>query len=327
MSRILAFVSLAALAVAVFATASGTAARADGHAGEILIGTGSIAGVYYPAGRAICRLVNRYVNGVTCRAQPTAGSAFNLSNVSGGAIEIGLAQSDLQYDAVNHSGAFQYTDIPFSNLRAMFSLHSEPFTVVARRDSGIRSFDDLKGKRVNIGNPGSGQRATMDVVMAAKGWTKDDFLLAEELPASQQSLALCHGRLQAMVYRVGHPDASIAQVTELCDAVLVEVRGSVIDKLLADNPYYAPATIPGGMYPGNPNAVQTFGVKATVVTSADVPAELVYAVVAAVFDNLDQLRKMYPAFARLKPAKMAREGLSAPLHEGAERYFKEKGLR
>ena len=130
-----------------------------------------------------------------------------------------------------------------------------------------------------------------------------------------------------MVYSAGHPNASIAQATKLCDAVLVDVRGSVIDKLLADNPYYAPATIPGGMYAGNPDDIRTFGVKATVVTSADVPVALVYAVVAAVFDHLDQLHKMHPAFAGLEARKMAREGLSAPLHEGAARYFKEKGLR
>lgn len=162
--------------------------------------------------------------------------------------------------------------------------------------------------------------------MAAKGWKKEDFLLAEELPAAQQSLALCHNRVQAMVYTVGHPNASVGQVTGLCDAFILSVGGPEIDKLVAENPYYAHVTIPGGMYPENEDPVRTFGVKATVVTSADVPSELIYAIVKAVFDNLDQLRKMHPVFGGLEAKEMTREGLSAPLHEGAARYFEEKGL-
>lgn len=301
---------------------SGAAAQAQ----DILIGTGSTSGVYYPAGRAICRLVARNVEDLTCKALSTAGSLANLNNVAGGALEIGLAQSDWQYHAVTGSGPAEYVDTDFSNLRALFSLHGEPFTLVARRDAGIRSLADLKGKRVNIGNPGSGQRATMEVVMAAKGWTKADFTLAEELPASQQSLALCHDRVQAMVYTVGHPNESVAQAVRLCDAVVVEVAGPEIDKLVAEHPYYAYTTIPGGMYEGNPGDVKTFGVKATVVSAADIDADLIYTVVKTVFDNLDKLRRMHPAFGSLDARRMVRDGLSAPLHEGAERYFREKGL-
>ncbi len=293
---------------------------------EIAIGAGSKAGVYYQVGRAICRLVDREVEGTTCTVIATPGSLFNLSNVRGGALEIGLAQSDWQFNAVNKSGPFEFMDDDFGNLRALFSVHSEPFTVVARRDSGIRTFDDLKGARVNIGNPGSGQRATMEAVMAVKGWDKDDFLLAEELPAAQQSLALCHGRVQAIVYTVGHPNASIGKATGLCDSVLVEVSDPDIDRLVAENAYYAYTTVPGGMYPGNPDPVRTFGVKATVVSSSDVDADLIYEVVRAVFDNLGRFRRMHPALGTLEPTAMVREGLSAPLHEGARRYFVEKGL-
>ena len=198
--------------------------------------------------------------------------------------------------------------------------------MVARRDSGVNRFDDLKGKRVNIGNPGSGQRATMELVMGAKGWTKADFQLVEELPASQQSLALCHDRVQAMVYTVGHPNASVGQAAGLCDAVIVDVSGAAIDRLVSENAYYAYATIPGGMYSGNPNSVATFGVLATVVTSAEMDADLIYSVVKAVFDNLPRLRKLHPAFGGLQPSNMIQDGLSAPFHEGAVRYFKEAGL-
>ena len=293
---------------------------------EILIGTGSTEGVYYQVGRAICRLVERNVEGMTCSALATEGSLFNLSNVTGGAIELGLAQSDWQFHAYGKSGPFAFADGSFENLRALFSVHGEPFTLVARQDSGIESFDDLKGRRVNIGNPGSGQRATMEVVMAAKGWTIDDFLVAQEYNAAEQSLALCNDRIEAMVYTVGHPNASINKATGLCAARLVDVTGPEVDKLVSDNPYYAYATIPGGIYASNPDSVTTFGVKATLVSSADVDAETIYAVVKAVFDNIEQFKRMHPAFGTLERGRMIWEGLSAPLHEGAERYYREQGL-
>ncbi len=311
---------------AAIACALGTFTTPRAVADEVIIGTGSTEGVYYQVGRAICRLVTRNAPGLDCSALPTDGSLFNLSNVRGGAIEFGLAQSDWQYHAYNHSGPFEFMDDTYENLRALFSVHSEPFTVVARRDSGIRSLDDLRGRRVNIGNPGSGQRATMEVVMAAKGWSRDDFLVAQEYNAAEQSLALCNDRIEAMVYTVGHPNASVSKATGLCDAQLVDVKGPEIDKLVMENPYYAYALIPGGIYASSPEAVTTFGVKATVVSSADTDAETVYAVVKAVFDNFEQFKRMHPAFGTLEPSKMMTEGLSAPLHEGAQRYFQEQGL-
>ena len=308
------------------ATLAGLAAG-PAQSQEIVIGTGSKAGVYYQVGRAMCRLLNAEtdVHGLTCQALETAGSIFNLTNVRSGQLDLGVAQSDWQYHAVNGTDAFQGAG-PDSELRALFSVHGEPFTVVARLDSGIRVFDDLKGKRVNIGNPGSGQRATMEVVMAAMGWDKSVFSLANELPASQQSLALCHDRVQAMIYTVGHPNVSVGQATGLCNAIIVEVKGPAIDKLIDQNPFYAYAEVPGGIYPNNPDPVATFGVKATVVASARLDADRVYAVVKAVFDNLPKFKRMHPAFGDLEPAAMVKDGLSAPLHDGAQRYFAEQGL-
>ncbi len=295
---------------------------------QIIIGTGSTAGVYYHAGRAICRLVNTKVEGISCKAVSTPGSLHNLSNVHTGALDVGIAQSDWQYHAVKGTGPVKFMDGSFANLRALFSLHGEPFTLVVGRDSGIRRLEDLKGHRVNIGNPGSGQRATMEVVMKALGWTKKDFLLATELNAAEQSLALCLDRIEAMVYTVGHPNASVAKAAGLCDATIATVNGPVIDKLVADYPYYVYTTIPGGMYPGISEPVRTFGVKATVVSSSDIPAETIYKVVEAVFENLDQFRKLHPAFGTLVPETMMRDGLTAPLHEGAQNYFREKwGLK
>ncbi|HEA25695.1 MAG TPA: TAXI family TRAP transporter solute-binding subunit, partial [Ectothiorhodospiraceae bacterium] len=211
-------------------------------------------------------------------------------------------------------------------LRAVFSVHAEPFTVVARADSGIKRFKDLKGKRVNIGNPGSGQRGTMEVVMDAMGWKKSDFKLASELKAAEQSKALCDNKIDAMVYVVGHPNGSIKEATTSCDTQLVTVDGAAIEKLVMDNDYYRTAKIPGGMYSTNKEDVYTFGVGATFVSSSDVPDETIYQVVKAVFENFDSFRKLHPAFNHLDKRQMVKDGLSAPLHSGAKRYYQEAGL-
>jgi len=293
---------------------------------EILIGTGSRDGVYYYAGKAICRIVNTKVKGVSCKVVSTAGSLYNLSNVRDGGLDIGIAQSDWQYHAVKGTGPVKFMDGAFRNLRALFSLHAEPFTLVVRRDAGITRLDEIVGHRINIGNPGSGQRATMEVVMRAMGWSKRDFGLVTELNASEQSFALCNNRIQAMVYTVGHPNASVSKAVKLCNAAIATVDGPTIDKLVADNPYYAYTDIPGGLYPGIETPVRTFGVKATVVASSDLSEDTVYKIVRALFDNFDKFRKLHPALNALRPEQMVRDGISAELHKGAEKYFRENGL-
>ncbi len=293
----------------------------------ITIGTGGVTGVYYPTGGAICRLVNkgRKEHGVRCSVESTGGSVYNLNTIRAGELDMGVAQSDWQYHAYNGTSKFEEAG-PNKELRAVFSVHPEPFTVVAREDSGIKNFDDLKGKRVNIGNPGSGQRGTMEVLMAAKGMTKDDFSLVSELKSAEQSKALCDNKIDAMVFTVGHPSGSIKEATTSCDAVLVAVNGPAVDKLVAENDYYRKATVPGGMYRGTPDDTATFGVGATFVSSTNTPSDTVYEVVKSVFENFDSFRKLHPAFANLKKEEMIKDGLSAPLHDGAVRYYKEAGL-
>lgn len=291
----------------------------------ITIGTGGQTGVYYVVGQSICRLVNRGTgeHNIKCTAPSTGGSIDNINAIKNGDRQMGVAQSDWQYHAYN--GTSKFEGDKFDKLRAVFSVHGEPFTVVARSDAGIETFDDLKGKRVNIGNPGSGQRATMDVVMNAKGWSLADFALASELKAAEQAGALGDNKIDAMIYTVGHPAGAIQEATTTTDAKLIPVDGPEIEKLIADNPYYAKATVPGGMYKGTDSDVDTFGVKATFVTSADVPDEVIYQVVKAVFDNFDRFKKLHPAFENLTEQDMITQGNSAPLHPGAERYYKERG--
>lgn len=314
----------AAAAMAAVAGGLSTTARAADET-FITIGTGGQTGVYYVVGQSICRLVNRgsSAHKIKCTAPSTGGSIDNINAIKNGDRQMGVAQSDWQYHAYNGSSKFEGDK--YDKLRAVFSVHGEPFTVVARSDASIKNFDDLKGKRVNIGNPGSGQRATMDVVLDAKGWSVDAFSLASELKSAEQAGALGDNKIDAMVFTVGHPAGSIQEATTTTDANIVAVDGPAIDKLVADNPFYAKAMIPGGMYKGTDADVATFGVKATFVSSADVPEETIYQVVKAVFDNFDRFKKLHPAFANLTEAEMIKDGLSAPLHAGAAKYYKERG--
>jgi len=293
----------------------------------ITIGTGGVTGVYYPTGGAICRLVNqgRAEHGLRCSAESTEGSVFNLNSIRGGELNFGVVQSDIQFHAWHGSDRFA-DEGPFEGLRAVFSVHPEPFTVVVRPDSGVETFEDIKGKRVNIGNPGSGQRATVEVLMERLGWTTDDFALATELPSREQAQALCDNQIDVILFTVGHPSGSIQEPIATCDARLISVEGEVVDALVEENPYYFHATIPAGMYPDHDEDVHTFGVGATFVTSTDTPEDAVYAVVKAVFENFDTFKNLHPAFGVLEKETMVSAGLTAPLHEGARRYYEEAGL-
>nr|WP_254694942.1 TAXI family TRAP transporter solute-binding subunit [Antarctobacter heliothermus] len=292
----------------------------------ISIGTGGVTGVYYPTGGAICRLVNksRKEHGIRCAVESTGGSVYNINTIKAGELEFGVAQSDWQYHAYN--GTSTFSDNPFPEIRAVFSVHPEPFTLIVRADSGIENFEGLEGKRVNIGNAGSGQRATMEVVMDAFGFTMDSFALATEYKGSEMAKQLCDGNIDAMIYTIGHPAAAIKEAATTCDVKLVDVVGEPIDKLVGDNPYYRVATIPAGMYTGTDVDVTTFGVGATFVTSADVSEDVVYVVAKSVMENIEDFRQLHPAFENLDPAQMVKDGLSAPLHDGAAKAYKELGL-
>ncbi len=318
------FMYLLALAVAVSFV---PVPQAEAQNQFVTIGTGGVTGVYYPTGGAICRLVNktRKEHGIRCSVESTGGSVYNLNTIAAGELDMGVAQSDWQYHAYNGTSKFEKQGAN-KDLRAVFSVHPEPFTMVARADSGIKNIADIKGKRVNIGNPGSGQRGTIEVLMDAMGMKKSDLKLASELKASEQASALCDNKIDAMVYVVGHPNGSIKEATTSCDSVLVTVDGPAVDKLIADNSYYRTATIPGGMYRGTATDTMTFGVGATFVSSAKVPTDVIYNVVKAVFENFDDFKKLHPAFGVLKKEEMIKDGLSAPLHDGAAKYYKEAGL-
>jgi TRAP transporter TAXI family solute receptor len=316
---------LTAILALTFFSAAGIAQ--NDMAKTITIGTGGSTGVYYPLGTAVCNLVNRdYTqHGIRCLVDETSGSIANLNALRSGELDIGLAQSDQEYNAYQGLGPFAEQG-PDKNLRNLFSTHSESFTVLARTDSNIKTLDDLKGKRVNIGNPGSGQRATMEALMKAKDWTFDDFSEVSELEPDKQSQALCNNQVDAIIYTVGHPNRSILEATIVCDARIVQVTDSIVNKLVQDNAYYTHETIPGGIYRGNYEDVKTFGVRAMVVSSTQTSQETVYQVVKSVFENLDEFNRTHHVLGNQSRENMIIDNSKVPLHEGAKSYFKEAGL-
>ena len=295
------------------------------------IGTGGPTGVYFQVGNAICKMVAKIQSAehgrkkgtdkaLRCSAPSTGGSTYNIGQIMQGELQFGVAQSDWQYHAYNGTRPDKVK--PFNGLRAVFSAHPEPFQIITRKGSKIKDWNSLKGKKVNIGNPGSGQRGTFEVLMEAHGVDTGYF----GSTSSEQSGALCDKKIDAFGYTVGVPNAGVAQSTDGCGASIINLDTDPVKKLVADNPFYAFATIPKGTYKTSKKDVTTFGVMASVVTSEAVPEDLVYAVVKAVFENLDDFKKQHPAFANLDPKKMIVDGLSAPLHPGAVKYYKEKGL-
>jgi TRAP transporter TAXI family solute receptor len=304
---------------------AGVARPAAAQQKFVTIGTGGVTGVYYAVGGAVCRLMNkdRQKTGIRCSVESTGGSVFNVNAIKSAELDFGLAQSDIQYNAAKGNG--QFKDSPVGDLRAVFSVHPEPFTVLARKEAGVAKFEDFKGKRFNIGNPGSGTLASMEELLKQMGWTRADFSLAAELKADEQGTALCDNKIDGFFYGVGHPSAAIQDPTTACGAKLIPLTGPAVDALVKEHPYYAKAVIPGGMYANNPNPTQTYGVLATMVTSSKVPDDVVYEMARAVFENFDEFKKLHPAFANLDPKRMVKDGLSAPLHPGAVKYYKEKG--
>ncbi len=299
----------------------------------ISIGTGGPTGVYFVVGNSVCRMVHKEAaegrssgrqHGIRCAAPSTAGSTYNIGQICGGELDFGVAQSDWQFHAVNGSKPDRVGACP--DLRAVFSVHPEPYQIIAAEGSGIQSWNDLEGKRFNIGNPGSGQRGTTEELMEGHGWTTDKFALATELTSTEQSTALCDGNIDAYGYTVGVPNAGVSVATDGCNAYIVDLGDDpAATKLVEENDYYAFTTIPAGTYFTTDEDVTTFGVMATFVSHASVSDDVVYEVTRAVFENLDDFKALHPAFRNLDPATMIIDALSAPLHPGAERYYKEQG--
>ena len=311
-----------ASAVAAALAAFTPAAEADTF---LTVGTGGVTGVYYPAGGAVCRLVNarRSEHGIRCSVESTGGSVYNVNALKRGEMELAVVQSDFQAYGYRGENGF---DGAFNEMRSLFSLHGEPIQLMVRQDADIKSFADLKGKRVNIGNPGSGHRVMMELIMKHVGMMTSDFALTSELQSSEQAAALCDDRVDAAFWAAGVPNGSTQEAAATCAIGVLPLDDKWVDEFLKQYTAYAKDKVRGGVYPGVQGDVPTFGARATVVTRADVDEEAIYQLVKSVFDALDEFKQLHPALAHLDPKTMASGALTAPLHPGAERYYREQGL-
>lgn len=320
--------AIATLVGALSVACTGAAIRGpEGRrATAMVIATGNLGGVYHSLGGAVCRLVNLDTlrHGLACRTESTPGPVSNIEALRGRRVDLAIVESDIQRDAVAGRGLFAERG-EYASLRAVFSAHEEPLAVVVRAKSGIRSAADLAGRRVNIGNRGSGHRLAMERLMEALGLARGDFALVTELPPHEQNEALCADRVDAVVYAAESPNGIVQDAVRRCTGRLVAVSGPRIDALLASYPEYSPTVIPAGTYPGQHADVRTFGSRATVVTTADAPEATVYEVVRAVFDHFGDFRRLQAAFAPLEAREMVRVPQGAPLHPGAARYYREQG--
>lgn len=290
----------------------------------LVIGGGSAAGIYYQVVLNICKLVNEKLEhqGYTCLGRPALGSVFNINAIRRGLLDFGVAQSDRNFQAYN--GKADWAGWPYKELRSVFSVYSEVVMLVARADAGIGSVNDLRDKRVNIGNPGSGTRQNAEDVLKYYGIDQYRDIRPKELQQHDASRALETGEIDAFFYTVGQPWEDGVKLAVRTPIRMIPIDAPDIKTYVARNPYYVMTAIPAGIYRGVDKDIPTYGVKATLVTSAAGSEDVVYNVVKTVFENLDRFREAHPAFMSLKPEGML-QGLSAPLHPGAIRYYKEKG--
>lgn len=291
----------------------------------ITIGTGSVTGTYYPTGGAVCRLVNKYKKEtkIRCSVESTGGSVYNINTIKNGELDFGIAQSDVVYQAAN--GQKKFKSKPVKKLRSVLAIYPELFTLVTRKEANIKNIIDIKGKRINLGNVGSGNEATALGLFDALGMSKKDLGFAGVLKAGEAPDALRDNKIDGYFYMVGHPTANIKDASNSVDVAITPISGPKVDAFVKANPYFAQADVPAGLYKGIDSPVPTFGVKAVLVTSTDVSDKAVYTLVKAILENFDAFKKLHPAYINITKKSLL-DGLSAPQHEGAKKYFKEVGL-
>jgi len=292
---------------------------------DVVIGTGSPGGTYYPLGGSICRLFNLETENGTrrCAIVPSSGPVEIIDSLRSGRIDVGIVPSDVLVDAVAGTGAFTSRGA-YRELRVLFAGHADAFTIVARRELRIHGAAELRDRRINMGSPGSGERVGMERIMAALGVTRADFLETHELSLAEQSRALCANELDAIVYEVAHPNGLIQDVVRRCRGGLVDLSGPAIDEILRQHAEYEHATIPGGTYLSNPEDVHTIGVRAVIVTTTKLSDVLAHDLAKDVFENLEIFRRLHPDFSLLSIADMIDATDRSLLHPGAARYFQER---
>ena len=309
------------LTLGLFATLSSSAFSAE----FITIGTGGVTGTYYPTGGAICKLVNIYKKEtkIRCSVESTDGSVYNINTINSEELDFGIAQSDVVYEAINGKGKFK--NKPVKKLKSVMAIYPELLTLVTRKDANINTIYDIKNKKINIGNPGSGNEATVLTLLNKLDMSVNDLKYAGKFKSSEMPDALRDKKIDGYFYMVGHPTANIKDAANSTNIRITSITGDKIDSLIKEKPYFAKANVPGSIYKGSPKAVPTFGVKAVLVTSEDVSQKSVYTLVKAILENFEKFKTLHPAYANITKESLL-DGITAPLHDGAKKYYKEKGI-
>lgn len=290
---------------------------------RITFGTGEVNGTYYPIGKNICKLINKNHNEIKCSIESTDGSVHNINSVKDSEFNFGISQADTLNHAIN--GKKSYRNKRISNLRAVISIYPELLTFVTNKKSNIKSLEDIKNKRVNIGNPNSGSEATVLELLKEYEIKKSDLALASSLKAADTADALRDERIDGYFFMVGHPAKNIEDAANSIPISIANIKGEKLDGFIKKNPYFTKAYIPKNLYKGVDKKIETFGVKAVIFTKEEVSDELVYKFLKTILENFDEFKKAHVVFKDLTKESLLK-GLGAPMHKGAIKYFKEINL-
>lgn len=315
-------ISVALLVACSVDQAPTTTAKTDGAPKQLIIGTGSMSGVYYPIGGAIATIINEKVQGVSATIQSTAGGVENLRLLKQKEIDVGMVGTSTAFYA--YDGIEVFKDEKIDTIRGLAVLYPQPVQIVVAKDSPVQSFHDLVGKKVGVGPPASGDEAVFRELMSVAGYTYDDFE-PQYISFSEQSSAFKDRQLDAMTFTAGVPTSGILDVASVKDVRLIPLDGELRENLLKKFPYYTKGIIPKGTYPGQDTDVETIIMPAYLVCSSDLSDEHVYAMLSALYENLDELAKAH-AQGKNITLEGALQGSSIPLHPGAEKFYREKGL-
>lgn len=285
----------------------------------INIATGGTAGTYFPLGGAMAEILNNNIPGVNATAEATNASVANVNLLKGGSVQLAFIQNDVSYYA--DKGEELFKDNQVTGLRALATLYPETVQLITLQSSGIKSVADLKGKRVAVGAAGSGVEANARQILLANDITYDD-IKVQYLSFAEAANGLKDGNIDAGFITAGFPTAAIQDIAAQHDVVLVPVEDATADKLIEQYPFYTKVTIPAGTYPKQDADVQSVAVKAMLVTTEDMDDQMAYDIVKAIYSNLDRLKAAH-SVGELITKESAKDGISIPMHPGAEKYFNE----
>ena len=299
---------------------SGSSSSAAGGKQFLNIATGGTAGTYYPLGGALAELLNQNIKGMNASAQSTGASVANVNMLKDGSVDIAFIQNDIAYYAAN--GTEMFKDNKMEGIRGIAALYPETIQFVTTADTGIKSINDLKGKKVAVGASGSGAEANARQILAAYGLTYDD-INVQYLSFGEAADALKDGNVDVGVVVAGFPTAAIQDLAANKSAAIIPIDAEHADKLIKQYPYFTKISVPKGTYPGQEADVDTVAVKCVIVTTDKLSDDLGEQIVKSIYEHLDRMKAAH-AVGKYITKDTAMEGMSIKMNAGAEKYLKSK---